>query len=249
MSETRILPTNKKEFRTFIIHKPRGCISATVDAHVTDIVTRKGDPRIGERVGGESRKTVYDLALAAGFPNDCGLVGRLDCETSGIMIFTDDSALSRAIINPVDEGSEHFKSPFKSKEYVVQLIPSKGHDPAAFDPIALEHELSKPFSFSRLGILYQTSPAEVCFIRCWHEEEMSYGRCHLGWIIEVRVILREGKHHQIRRMARRSNYSVHRLERIRIANILSLESIPNPGDCRWLSPEELSILYGEFKLH
>ena len=57
------------------------------------------------------------------------------------------------------------------------------------------------------------------------------------------IVLREGKHHQIRRIAKRSGFHVARLHRVRIAGILSVDSIPNPGDCRWLTIEEINALY------
>ena len=52
-------------------------------------------------MGGSPRTTIYDIAKEAGFPTDLGWVGRLDYETSGLIIMTDDSKLLRAIIDPV----------------------------------------------------------------------------------------------------------------------------------------------------
>ena len=47
-----------------------------------------------------------------------------------------------------------------------------------------------------------------------------------------------GKHHQIRRMAQRNDYCVLSLTRVTIAGILSIQSVPKPGDCRWLTATE-----------
>jgi hypothetical protein len=55
--------------------------------------------------------------------------------------------------------------------------------------------------------------------------------------------LSEGKHHQIRRIAKRSGFHVVSLHRVRIAGILSVDSVPEPGQCRWLTDDEIGILY------
>lgn len=229
--------------RVFVVHKPVNVISATVDPQVTNVIRSTAHPRYGELVGGESRLTVYDIAEAKGFPRDCGLVGRLDCETSGIMMFSDDSRLASAIRDPVDENSPFYGSPFKVKEYVLQLTHPKGHDERNFSAASVEESLSAPFKFSRFGVEHSTSRADVKVLRVWRDEALSYGRSHLGWVIELRVALQEGKHHQIRRMARRGGYHVLSLRRTRIAGILDIDSIPTEGDCRWLTEDEIHTLY------
>ena len=57
------------------------------------------------------------------------------------------------------------------------------------------------------------------------------------------MIIREGKHHQIRRIAKRHGFIVARLHRVSIASILKVESVPTPGQCRWLSLSEIHELY------
>lgn len=261
--------------RAFIVHKPIHVLSSTVDAGLTnvfrgDLSSKRSDARTRQQ-----RLTIYDIVRECGFPTDCGLVGRLDYETSGIMLFTDHTELGSAIRDPVDDSSEFFGSSFKTKEYHLQLLPRKGMNPTTFDAASFSNEMSEPFTFRRFGVEYKTSRADCKVLRIRHEESLSFGQSHLGWIIEVSVIIREGKHHQIRRMASRGQYHVHSLCRVRIANILSIDTVPNPGnylmgslaqqarnigivhlitricfigDCRWLTPAELHILFEEFKL-
>ena len=57
------------------------------------------------------------------------------------------------------------------------------------------------------------------------------------------MLIQEGKHHQIRRMAKRSGFIVRSLCRTRIAGVLTLASVPVPGQCRWVQDEELEVLY------
>ena len=88
MSETidPMLPIKGYAFRSFLIHKPFGVISSTVDTGPTELVKKISSPRFGLPKNVVARRTVYDVAAQAGFPTDCGLVGRLDLETSGIMV-------------------------------------------------------------------------------------------------------------------------------------------------------------------
>ena len=73
-------------YRSFLVHKPVGVISSTIDTGPTELIKRKDHPRCGLPKNSIARRTVYQIAQRAGFPTDCGLVGRLDLETSGIMV-------------------------------------------------------------------------------------------------------------------------------------------------------------------
>jgi 16S rRNA U516 pseudouridylate synthase RsuA-like enzyme len=79
-------PSSAYQFRTFIVHKPVDVVSSTIDTGPTELIKKKNHPRFGLPVNSKGRKTVYEIAKEAGFPTDCGLVGRLDLETSGIMV-------------------------------------------------------------------------------------------------------------------------------------------------------------------
>lgn len=81
-----MLPIPGYAFRSFLVHKPVGVVSSTVDTGPTELIRRKDHPRCGLPKDSVARPTVYDIAEQAGFPTDCGLVGRLDLETSGIMV-------------------------------------------------------------------------------------------------------------------------------------------------------------------
>lgn len=80
-------------------------------------------------------------------------------------------------------------------------------------------------------------------LRRFRDSSRDRGRSDMGWCIDVRVRIREGKHHQIRRMAKRSGFHVVSLHRVCIASILNIESIPMPGQCRWLTLLEIHELY------
>ena len=227
----------------FLIHKPIGVLSSRVDSRITSIITKKSDPMRGQTYGGDPRPTVFDLAMKAGFPSDFSLVGRLDGETSGIMLFTQNMVLDRAVRDPPEDISKEREIKVKEYELVLRgerLSPVKGLESAE-----LAAELAEPFTFSRHGVIYSTQRAHITIQRRWQEPRFSRGQQHLGWCVQVSIEIREGKHHQIRRMARRSQLTVMSLKRIRIAGILHLSSIPNPGDCRWLRENEVEYLLSQ----
>ena len=83
------------------------------------------------------RQTVYNLCEDAGFPTDCGLVGRLDTATSGIILFTDDSRLNHAVAKPPPDPIPAGRENFHTKEYIVTVFGSRLD---LFDPEPYEEE-------------------------------------------------------------------------------------------------------------
>ncbi len=130
-------------------------------------------------------------------------VGRLDAESSGLLLFTNDGELAYRLTHP---RFEH------EKEYHVLAA---GH-PGAGDLRRLRRGLKlngRP-----------TAPAEAGMI-----EETEEGM----WL---RIVLREGRKRQIRRMLAMVGHPVLDLVRVRIGPI-ELGQLP-PGQARRLTPEE-----------
>ncbi len=82
------LTDNYKEFRYYILNKPQGVVSATRDNH---------------------DQTVLDL-IDAVFDKNLAPVGRLDKDTEGLLIITNDGKLSHSLLSP----KKHVE-----KEYIV----------------------------------------------------------------------------------------------------------------------------------
>ena len=166
-------------------------------------------------------------------------------------MFSDDQVLAKGIRDPVEDDSDLILSPYKQKTYEVILLSSRKYTSRCeLDVSQIESELSSPYTFNRGGTEYHTnSYTQVNVTSIYQEKEKyAFGRPDLGWVIEVKVTLNEGKHHQIRRMASLNGYKVISLTRICIASILNIDSVPNPGDCRWLTEGEIEEIYRELRL-
>lgn len=280
--------SSQQGHRSFLVHKPINVLSSTVDPHMFDVVRTNSAQESDEKrrvvVSEESRLTVYDMARIAEFPTDLGLVGRLDCATSGVILFTSDSRLQRAILQPLDYDDEenginnnnkdkdltkernnpvdndtintntntnttaisNTLQQFKQKEYELKLLcpqKYKSIDELKDDLPRIKTALLEPFSFYRTGRQFHTnSNTQVEIIHYGQDPMYTKGRPDMGWTITAKVTLTEGKHHQIRRMATRNKFVVVSLKRLCIASILNIDSVPNPGDCRWLNDEEVQTL-------
>jgi 16S rRNA U516 pseudouridylate synthase RsuA-like enzyme len=107
-----------------LLHKPIGCVSSRVDN--APPAKRSAKRR---RVGAERapiRDTVYKLIEASGYSTDrLGMVGRLDADTSGALLFTTSAAINRAVSRPaprIADDNASFAAELKTKSYVVAVF-------------------------------------------------------------------------------------------------------------------------------
>ena len=136
-------------------------------------------------------------------------VGRLDADSEGLVLMTNDGELTNALTHP-RYGHE--------KEYHVLL-----------DRIPDAQQLAT----WRRGLVLEggdhTLPAEV---------ETMYESSSGSW---VKVVLREGRKHQIRRVALALGMTVRRLQRVRLGT-LQLGRLA-PGEWRLLNKSEIEVLH------
>lgn len=253
----------------YVIHKPVGCLSSAKDYEDAP------------------RGTVYEFAVAAGFPH-VGLVGRLDGDTSGIMVFTNDGRLNDRILRPPAEVAEDRISVWgasvcnktsgssiadstmlerthpnssqdfsfvalKEKEYLLTLLQGRNKycmENGVFNTQQFEEAFGLPLVFNRCNTEYNVREAAIKVVRRYQDPQYNkHERTDQGWVIEVMVNINEGKHKQIRRLAKRAGYHVVGLKRTKICGgLLCVESVPQPGDCRWLTVAEKYALYKGFRL-
>jgi pseudouridine synthase len=171
-------------------HKPKG------------VVTTRADP------GG--RKTVYDALRDVGkwvFP-----VGRLDRDTSGFLVLTNDHRLGERLTSP----DHHVPKTYHAR---VAGVPDDEALRALREGLALDDgTLTRPAKVRVLG-----TPRGGDGASTWLE-----------------IVLTEGKNRQVRRMGAAVGHEVLELVRVRIGR-LDLGDLA-PGEWRELGPEDVKDL-------
>lgn len=180
--------------RYILVNKPRGIVVTADDPQERDTVYSILKGRVGERV----------------VP-----VGRLDADSEGLLILTDDGTLVHKLAHP---------SGGCKKEYEVKVsgIPSP-------DKLA---KLSRGVTLDD-GV--KTAPCEMELVETTPERDGAGGN---AWL---KVVLGEGRSRQIRRMFASVGHPVSKLRRVAIGPIR--DRALKPGEFRDLSPEEVQALF------
>ncbi|MBS1606758.1 MAG: pseudouridine synthase [Bacteroidetes bacterium] len=175
----------------------------------------------------EGKKTLKDLFPV---PADVYPVGRLDFDSEGLLILTNDTALNHRLLNP------RFAH---DREYWVQVE-------GAITPSAL-HQLETGVTIAIDGKSYRTKPCTATAMETEppvpqrHPPIRYRAQIPTSWI---RMILREGKNRQVRKMTAQAGFPTLRLIRHRIEGV-TVEGL-NPGEMRPLKKAEIySLLFAE----
>ena len=186
-------PLQYEQYRYYLLHKPAGCVTAVTDA---------------------THQTVMDL-----FPADIrgGLspVGRLDRDTEGLLLITNDGEFTHHILSP----SHHIP-----KTYLAELDYALPEDAVARFKEGLD-----------IGDEDLTLPAELELLDPYVHEN--------GYVRHrALVTIHEGRYHQVKRMFHAVGCKVLYLKRLSIGN-LTLDGLGS-GDFRRLTEQELADLRG-----
>ena len=182
----------------FIINKPYGVLSQFSDK--------------------ENRVTLSSLH---NFPSDVYPVGRLDMDSEGLLIITNDKFLTDYLLNPKNK---------HEREYFVQVegIPSENDLQKLRDGIVLKDGLTLP---AKAKIINEPDfQPRVPPIR-------ERKNIPTSWLS---LTLIEGRNRQVRRMTAAIGFPTLRLVRVRVKNIL-LESL-GVGSVRELTNFEIEML-------
>ena len=197
----------------YMLHKPRGCITARHDVR---------------------HKTVMDL-----FPEEkrelLFPVGRLDKDTEGLLIVTDDGMLSFGLMNPRHKVSKtyFFWALGEPSEEKLSLVERGVHIYAS------REALTSPAS---IQVLERATLKEISHLLDYEDTKMSKRRGALP-VYSGTITITEGKKHQVKRMIRYAGNRVLYLKRLSISG-LTLDPELQPGEYRALTDEELSLLRG-----
>lgn len=176
----------------------------------------------------DSHKTVYELlvpelqAMVSGAPRGCRLhtVGRLDCDTSGLLLLTNDGKFS----NKITTGAQFSKTYRVVLKTAISVEEQEEYIKAAAQGLILPPE--KKYGEQK------SAPASINFI--------NPDAC------EIRVY--EGKFHEVKRIFRALGNEVLELKRIAIGG-LSLPVDLQNGQWRRMDLEEMNRLLGQALLH
>lgn len=182
-----------QKFVYIMMNKPQGVISST-DGRKT------------------AEKTVIDILPAEMKRKGLFPAGRLDKNTTGFMLITDDGAFAHDILSP----KKHI-----SKTYIAEL--DKPFPESAVEKFARGIEIG----------------GEICMPAALSAENESRTL--------ARVVIRQGKYHQVKRMFAALGCEVVLLKRICMGD-LPLDEKLVPGECKYLSDEEISKIKNMQKL-
>ena len=191
LDDKRIRPLSGP--RTYIlVNKPKGFVTTVSDS--------------------EGRDTVLDL-IPGRLRRGVKPVGRLDVQTEGLLLLTDDGDLARLVTHP---------STGCPKEYLVKV---------SGEPT--EPRLEK----LRQGVRLEDGPTRPCQIQRVSATPRKGGEEGNTWL---RVTLREGRTRQIRRMFESIGHPVSKLKRVAIGPVRDPD-LPS-GAYRRLSASEIASL-------
>lgn len=214
MDSTRQRKQNQSlRHRYYMLNKPAGCVSACRDAE---------------------HKTVLDLFPVVERP---GLfpMGRLDKNTEGLLLITDDGKLNRSQLDPAN----HIE-----KRYLLW----------AAGELSVEKQATLAAGLRVKGISQTLKPVTIQLLACstlgalnvpvFPNRQFMVAETPDQSAFCAEITLTEGKRHQIKRMLEAVGCTVVYLKRISFGGIMLDKSLA-PGEYRPLTDEECAILRGE----
>lgn len=177
----------KEDYVYYLLNKPRGVVTTTSD--------EKGRKTVVDLI--ETNKRIYP-------------VGRLDYDTTGVLILTNDGALANILTHPSNN---------IEKVYVAKI-----------EGIISKDEIKK----LEKGVIIdgkKTSPCRAKITKIDKKNNTSI----------VKLIIHEGRNHQVKKMFLAIGYSVLKLKRESVA-FLTCDGVKS-GEYRQLSIKEVKTLY------
>jgi len=190
----RLVLSTAIEREVLLYHKPSG------------EVTTRHDP--------ENRPTVFER-LPTPAAGRWIVIGRLDVNTTGLLLFTTDGELAHRWMHPSGE---------IEREYLVRV---RGQ-PSAQDLTRLAAGLPLEDGMARFERIEPASAGASSA-----EDAVSH-----SW---YRVSLREGRNREVRRLWQAAGFEVSRLKRLRYGTVRLPDDLP-PGRWRWLPAHEAASL-------
>lgn len=195
--------TNSSSLKYYLIYKPFGMMSQ---------FSKEGE-----------KPTLANLKFK--FPKDVYPVGRLDHDSEGLLLLTNDKRLNHQLLNP----SKHYE-----KRYWVQVDREITDEAIAELERGVTIKLDKPYTTTPCKVKRIVAPADL-------PERVPPVRFRLNvptsWI---EIVLTEGKNRQVRKMTAAVGFPTLRLIRCAIGPLRI--GMLHPGEVRELSNKELQSI-------
>lgn len=168
----------KKLFKYFVVNKPYGVLSQFTDQ--------------------DGRKTLAGLFA---FPDDVYPIGRLDYDSEGLLLLTNDKALTEKLLNPKQK---------LEKEYFVQVegVPTEKAITQLRAGVLIEKKKTLP---AKVKILEDQSPFEERIPPVRFRKSIP-----TTWLS---IVITEGRNRQVRKITATVGFPTLRLVRVRIGKI------------------------------
>ncbi len=194
-----------QQWEYYMLNKPQGVVSATEDrVHKTVL----------DLLEGEKRKDLFP-------------VGRLDIDTEGLLLLTNDGDLAHRLLAPKNH---------VDKEYYAHVKGDLPRDSAARMAAGMLLLDGTPVLPAHLRICKEVTCKEVVSEHVQGGEKLT----------EVILTIQEGKFHQVKRMFETLGCQVTYLKRISMGSLRLDESL-KPGESRRLTEEELAVLKNQVR--
>lgn len=187
------------EYEYYMLNKPAGTVSAVKDTRDTTVVSL---------ITGRKREDLFP-------------VGRLDKDTEGLLLITNDGELAHRLLSP------------RKHVWKTYLVKVQGK--------VSQRDIQQLEQGMDIGDEKPTLPARIKCLESQGKEEED-GQ-EITWL---ELEIREGRYHQIKRMMAAVDKPVIYLKRISMGDLRLDESLA-PGEYRSLTPEEVAGLMGKIR--
>jgi 23S rRNA pseudouridine2604 synthase len=205
---------------TVVLHKPLGVVSCQPDTPpyytpaIQLLTERNRHGTIAPDKGHDARLEPYRLPKMA-------VAGRLDINTSGLLLFTQCGKMAADIIGPQSKVEKEYLVRWQSRSTIPNVSVSITN-PALLAPVSNDYVM-ECIDRLRRGVDCSGERLQAVSVDVLNAHQL-------------RIVLREGKKHHIRRMVESVGWRVQALKRVRIGNV-ALGSLPR-GQWRYLQPQE-----------
>ena len=200
----------RAEFVYYLLHKPAGYVSATEDTREKTVL---------ELVPKDGRRNLFPA-------------GRLDKDTGGLLLITDDGQLAHQLLSPKKHVDKTYFAVTEGK-----VVPE---------------DIRKIRDGVDIGDEELTLPGKLEILKVWEENETAGGeaepdtscegeKARSPWRSEILLTIHEGRFHQVKRMMEAVGKKVIYLKRISMGPLTLPDDLPK-GQARELTVEELAAL-------